>query len=344
MTADRRALRTLLPAGERLLGVDPLHGDGSERRFSRVVTAAGTYILMAGPDLGENEAYARLARHLAARGVRVPRIHGEDPARGWVLMEDLGDRSLYAAVRAAASEAEVAGLYGPVLDLLVRLQVAGRVGYDPALGHFSTPYSVDLMIAEEGLYFARECAEGMLGLGTDRAYRADVGRLAALGSEAGAGFLLHRDFQSRNLHLTEAGPAVIDFQGCRPGPLGYDVAALVLDPYVALPAALRDQLLQGYRQRLAASGVAPAAFDRGWYPLGAFRLLQALGAFAKLGFRFGKRGFLEHVGTGLAHLTEHLGERGRREFPALSELVLRAQDEWRRVGPKLQQDRGQPGG
>jgi aminoglycoside/choline kinase family phosphotransferase len=68
--------------------------------------------------------------------------------------------------------------------------------------------------------------------------------------------------------------------------------------------------------------------DAGWFAVGAFRLLQALGAFAKLGGRFGKPGFLEHATTGLEHLLAHLGERGRRRYPTVAALVAAAQDAW----------------
>jgi aminoglycoside/choline kinase family phosphotransferase len=161
-----------------------------------------------------------------------------------------------------------------------------------------------------------------------RAFRSEVERLAARGARAPATYLLHRDFQSRNIHITPAGPAVIDFQGCRLGPLAYDVAALILDPYAALPVAVRQRLLEEYRTLLTARGVALEAFEMGWFAVGAFRLLQALGAFAKLGGRFGKPGFLEHAGTGLDHLLEHLRKSGRTEFPTVYAVVERAAAAW----------------
>ena len=188
MTADRRALRALLPAGERLLGVDPLHGDGSERRFSRVVTAAGTYILMAGPDLGENEAYARLARHLAARGVRVPRVLARDDRRGWLLLEDLGDELLSRrlAALAAAGEGDDArvALYEPVLAELARLQVEGARGFDLAVGFADAPYGPALMVEEEGRYFLREFAAGLAGFDVEEAPLVEELRALALRARA----------------------------------------------------------------------------------------------------------------------------------------------------------------
>ncbi|HSH68711.1 MAG TPA: phosphotransferase, partial [Deferrisomatales bacterium] len=230
--------------------------------------------------------------------------------------------------RECRADTELVALYRPVLEVLVRLQVDAAAGYDPHTGHFHGSYDAGLMAVEEGRYFAEEFAAGLCGLPVPAAYFDQVERLAAEGARAPAGFLLHRDFQSRNIHLTTAGPAVIDFQGCRPGPLAYDVAALLLDPYAALPAPARECLLAEYRALLGGRGVAPDDFDAGWFAVGAFRLLQALGAFAKLGGRLGKPGFLEHATTGLEHLWAHLGERGRRRYPAVAALVAAARDAW----------------
>ncbi len=316
----------LVQAGEGVVAVLPLAGDGSTRSYARVRTGRGSYVLLVGPDPAENAAFVRIARHLAARGIRVPRVFAVDPARGWILLEDLGDRSLYGA----AAAADPLPLYGPVVDLLARMQVRGADGFRVETGFAPGPYDAGVMVDEEGAYFAEEFAAGLLGLPVPAAYRADVERLAAEGARAPGGYFLHRDFQSRNVHLTPDGPAVIDFQGARPGPLAYDVAALVLDPYTALPRPVRDTLLHRYRGRLAGLGVDPARFDAGWFAVGAFRLLQALGAFAKLGGRFGKPGFLEHADAGLAHLVEHLGDRGRADFSAVWDLVVRCRDAWAR--------------
>jgi aminoglycoside/choline kinase family phosphotransferase len=327
VTPSAEELQPLVPSGARILEVLPLHGDGSARRFFRVHADSGSFVLLEGPDADENAAYVRIARHLSARGIRVPRIHGLDEGRGRVLLEDLGDTSLYTALR-GGDPAGALALYGPVLDLLCRAQVLGAEGFDVAVGGAPAPYGTDVMVAEEGLYFAREFAEGLLGLTTPPEYRRGLEGLARLGAAAPGHYFLHRDFQSRNIHLTAAGPAVIDFQGARPGPVAYDAATLILDPYTDLPAEVRSELLTAYLGRLRGFGVTTEGFDDAWFAVGTFRLLQALGAFAKLGGRFGKPGFLEHASNGLETLVRHLGERGRREVPTIWELVVRSREAW----------------
>lgn len=310
--------------------VEPLHGDGSSRRFFRVHVGGETLVLLAGPDPDENAAYVRVARHLSARGVRVPEVHGVDEGRGWILLEDLGDRNLWAALQECRSDAEVVALYRPVLELLVRMQVAGAEGFDLSVGFAPAPYGRETMVEAEGLYFAREFAVGVLDLAVPEGFLGDLERLAAQGAAPPAPYFLHRDFQSRNIQILEKRPVLIDFQGARPGPLAYDLAALVLDPYAGHAPALRERLVAEYLLLLGGHpGTDPRQVADAWFALGAFRLLQALGAYGKLGGRLGKPGFLEHAGTALDALVEHLGERGASEVPSLWALATRARESWR---------------
>ncbi len=309
--------------------VEPLAGDGSARRFYRVFVGEETRVLLEGPDPRENGAYVRIARHLAARGVRVPRVFGVWEEGGWILLEDLGDRSLFRALRAPG--ADPVALYRPVLDLLVRMQVDGARGFRLETGFAPRPYDERTMVEDEGLYFAREFAQGVLGLAVPAGFRADLERLAARVPPEARGYFLHRDFQSRNLHLTREGPAAIDFQGARPGPLAYDAAALLLDPYADLPHGVREALLEEYRNRLGAAGALRGWTEEAWIACGTFRLLQALGAFGKLGWRLGKPGFREHAPAALRILEHHLAPVAPR-FPRLAETVARAREALERSG------------
>ena len=323
----------LVPGG-RVDEIAPLHGDGSARRFFRVRAGEERHILLVGPDPAENAAYVRVARHLAARGVRVPAIYGVNETRGWILMEDVGDASLFHALSDARGPDEMEVLYAPVFDLLCKMQVEGARGFSLAVGFADAPYGRRLMIVCEGGYFLREFALGMTGIeSTPEAVR-DIERLAGEAGRAPGGYFLHRDFQSRNLHRAADGWAILDFQGARPGPLGYDAAALILDPYAAHPAAVRGRLFDAYLDRLRERpGVDAAAVRESFFALGAMRLMQALGAYGKLGGRLGKPGFLEHASAALAALEETLSAR-RADYPALADIVARVREAWtQRVPP-----------
>jgi aminoglycoside/choline kinase family phosphotransferase len=114
--------------------------------------------------------------------------------------------------------------------------------------------------------------------------------------------------------------------------LAYDAAALILDPYVGHSPEVRDELWRGYLDRLDRCGtVDTSAVAESWYSLGAFRLLQALGAFGKLSGRFGKRGFLEHAAKALAVLSAHLSSRATGDYSRLRSFVDRCAEAWSRA-------------
>lgn len=326
MTPDRAALSAML-APEKLIAVEKLHGDGSARAYWRVTMESRPLILLVGPDRAENAAWARINRHLSAAGVRVPEIAAEDQERGWIVMEDLGDVNLLSHLRAGRDVREA---YAEVLDLLLRMQVVGAKGFALETGFAAEPYGPKTMVEEEGKYFLREFAEGVLGLTFDRAaIESEFVEMAAEAAKAPANYLLHRDFQSRNIHLAAGRWAVIDFQGARPGPLAYDAAALILDPYAALPPQTADELLARYVTiGRDVYGVDVEAFLRSWPLIASFRLMQALGAYGKLGHRFGKPGFLEHSGAALKNLYRALADPSCSKFKALADLVGRCRAAW----------------
>jgi aminoglycoside/choline kinase family phosphotransferase len=135
--------------------------------------------------------------------------------------------------------------------------------------------------------------------------------------------LVHRDFQSQNVLIRNGSAWLIDFQGMRPGLAQYDVASLLLDPYVALPPAERAELL-GFYQRLARrSGVEISEdFEEIYHWCALQRLMQALGAYGFLGLRKGRTDFLAHIPAARQSLREtaaHLD--GLDEFVRVLDLL-----------------------
>lgn len=318
---------------------EPLPPSGSPRALTRLRGAGAGAVLVehplpAGPGANENDSFVYLAGHLRARSVPVPEVYAYDRARGRYLVEDLGDRDLYAEARASLGPAPggevppgLRARYHEAAGVLLRLQVDGAGGFEPARTHNPPRYDRALMREWESGYFVRELLRGQLGLAPPAGLDAELDRLADAAAEAGTPWLLHRDFQSRNLKLAPAGLAVIDFQGARLGPPQYDLAALVLDPYAELPAALRAEVIGRYLDRLEARGAGRRESFLDRFPhVAAHRLMQALGAFAFLGHRLGKPGFLEHVPAALRLLAEVLDGLPAADVRLLRDAVADARD------------------
>ena len=95
--------------------------------------------------------------------------------------------------------------------------------------------------------------------------------------------LIHRDCQSRNIMVKEDRFYFIDFQGARPGPVQYDLASLLIDPYVALPNELQERMLEyGFEQFIRTQSIDRQRFFSGYQYCALSRNLQILGAFGFL--------------------------------------------------------------
>ncbi|OHE32143.1 MAG: hypothetical protein A3K40_02115 [Syntrophobacterales bacterium RIFOXYC2_FULL_60_23] len=105
------------------------------------------------------------------------------------------------------------------------------------------------------------------------------------------------------------------------GPLGYDVASLLIDPYVNLSPAWQDELLDYYLTLLTSRlEVDPGAFREQYYHLALCRNLQVLGAYGYLTKVKGKDQFARYIPTAVKALHRRLQTRPEA-FPRLTRLA-----------------------
>ena len=225
-----------------------LAGDGSDRRWFRLKSGVGTVILAdhglaAGQGPNETDACIAIGRHLRRRGVPVPAIQAAEPFAGQVMMEDLGDLHLQTAVAQLAAPEARRELYRRVIAVLVHMSRAGVAGFDPGWCHQAPRYDRDTIVTGEGGYFLDAYVRRVAGLtvATEEILPA-LEHLARCIARLETGFM-HRDFQSRNIMIDGDRIGIIDFQGARLGPMAYDLASLLIDPYVDLPRDLQDALV-----------------------------------------------------------------------------------------------------
>ena len=113
---------------------------------------------------------------------------------------------------------------------------------------------------------------------------------------------------------------MIDYQGLRQGRPEYDLASLLYDPYVTLSDAERAEL-RDYSFGLRAGSDCHA---RLLAMCACQRLMQALGAYGKLGIGDNKPSFLRHIRPAVANLQSVL--RGSGLLPALEEVLVLRED------------------
>ncbi len=278
----------------------PLAARPSNRSFARLRSATREAIAIRySLERAENACFTPNARFLKKRGVPVPDILLDRPAQCLTIVQDLGDRSLQAAV---AEGGDADRLYRQVLDATLRIHACTPEVVAQAGIELSQPMSAGVLEWERG-YFADNfaapyrCAKRGLVDGALREL-AEVSRTLTDQPEV----LIHRDLQSSNVLLTEEDARIwlIDFQGMRLGPAAYDVASLLCDPYVSLDRELQLSLLEYYDER------APHPVGPLFWSAAIQRLAQALGAYARLGRVRATARFGEHLAPGMRMLLRAL--------------------------------------
>lgn len=293
----------------------PLPGGGSDRTLYRLSYPEGSLILAVNENppvspagVNENDSFCYLSHHLQARGIAVPEIYDYQRERGWIMMEDLGDIHLQdEALRLKDDPAGLEELYKRVLAILPLIQVSGAHGFDERRIH-NPPYDGNFARRWESGYFYHSFLKGYCHLAIGEDDLADeFDALAAKLSSLEGTFFLYRDFQSRNIMIRHQQIRFLDFQGARRGPLHYDLASLLLDPYVGLSDKLQETLAGHYLEAL--SGLIPLDEKQflSDYPLVAIhRNMQILGAFGHLSTAKQKKQFAHYIPAAIKSLKKLL--------------------------------------
>lgn len=305
-------------------------GDGSKRHFWRLTSHSThqSFIAMENtPENSalwrENRAYLKIGNHLCSKGLPIPKIHVFDLDHGWFILEDFGTESLQDL---SIQHGYPLDLYEKVIDVLFRLQTEGIEGFDPGWTCQTEVYDRLVMSQYEACYFRDSFLHRYLGLKTSwPELEGPFERLQEKASRAPNHFFLHRDFQSRNILVKEAKVGIIDWQGGRLGPLAYDLASLINDPYTAIPDETKVHLYLSYLALLKEKFPQWADSFEASYPyLAIQRNLQILGAFSHLSQAVGKTYFESYIpeaARSLRHLLRTLGDSALMPLLQLMETI-----------------------
>lgn len=321
------------------LQIKALFGDGSDRFFYRLTNNNGQSLMVVFPSkslakaMEEAKSCHLIGRHLLSRQVPIPNIYHFEEELGVIVYEDLGNTLLYDIANSAESQesfrrAEILSglesLYRLVLDKLLILQIEGAKEFIKKFCWETEFYSKELMLARESGYFLKSFCEDFIGIkhfskGLNREFQILAERCFSQGGE----YLMHRDFQSRNIMIKDGQVRFIDFQGARFGPLAYDLSSLLNDPYVNMPENVRNRLFNYYLDSLEKYiSLDREVFIEGYCHISLQRNLQVLGAFSFLSQVRKKLFFKRFISIALKDLKSkmRIGPLNS-EYPELAELI-----------------------
>lgn len=304
MPQRQAALQRWLREDCQLSGFDlaPASGDASFRRYFRISLNDGRSLIAmdAPPEKEDCAPFVEVTGRLAGSGVHVPQIQAQDLEKGFLLLEDLGEQ-LYLDV---LDEQCVETLYRDAIDALLRFQGQGNSEGLP-------PYDAALLQREMAL-FPEWLLQRHLGLSLSSVEQAVLLQTFSLLVENALQqprVLVHRDYHSRNLLVSESGnPGIIDYQDAVYGPITYDLVSLLRDCYIRWPLANVDRWVQDFTEQAVAGGLVDQAQSHklpAWFDLmGVQRHLKAAGIFARLYHRDEKPGYLGDIPRTLGYVVE----------------------------------------
>ncbi len=313
-----------------LVRLDLIVKGGSDRYYYRATAVMGsgtgpeTAIIMVYTDKrADNPAFFSATDVLNHCGARTMRIYHHDAAQRIAWMEDLGREDLWECRQLDAvlplyrdTLVQAACLHAHTAESLPEaLRATLQPGFDARLYLWEQNYFFDQFACRFSTLPEAELA----ALRQSAPFTEMAETLAALPRR-----LVHRDFQSQNIIVRRGQAWMIDYQGVREGRPEYDIASLLYDPYVNLTTEERLELFGFYQdlRQKQDGGTVPAEV----FAMAACqRLMQALGAYGKLGVGDGKTAFLRHIPAAVANLREVLAGSGL--LPGLAEaLELRGLD------------------
>ena len=241
------------------------------------------------PAKEDSKPFVNVARLMKQAGLHVPEVLNWDEAHGFLLLTDLGDKTMMQAMVQDNPQANQAS-YLQAVDALITWQLASKPGVLP-------PYDEALLQRELALfpdwYLARHrgiAMEGEVRSTLHTAFKHIVAQNLMWPS-----VFVHRDFMPRNL-MQGSPPGILDFQDAVYGPITYDIASLMRDAFLTWEEDFVLDITIRYweKARKAALPVSDdfGEFYRGVEWMGLQRHLKIAGIFARLTLRDGKPQYL----------------------------------------------------
>jgi aminoglycoside/choline kinase family phosphotransferase len=270
----------------------PASADASFRRYFRVMGDDGSsrIVMDAPPPQEDVRPFVDVARRIHAAGLHAPAVLAADPAQGFVLLADLGDRLYLHALQQAEPVAA---------DRLMRDAVTALVHWQRQVDGGDLPAYDDALLRRELALFPEWCVAREYGITWTAQQHATWDKLCntlVASALAQPQVVVHRDWMPRNLMVATPNPGILDFQDAVLGPVTYDIASLLRDAFLSWEEDQEIDWAARWWQQARAAGVLGEhvfATDFGdcWRAIewmGLQRHLKILGIFCRLKHRDGK--------------------------------------------------------
>jgi aminoglycoside/choline kinase family phosphotransferase len=287
--------------------VHALVPDASFRRYFRLVEPDRSAMLMDAPPAHEDiKPFLSITHHLRRVGLRVPEIYFHDTDTGFILLEDLGEKTFTTLLKTGANESD---LYQKGIQILVTLHDS-PIACDVATGNYDFARFIDeaclftrwYLPAVTGKSPTKQCEDDYIA-----AWKSIYDELPEIEST-----LVLRDYHVDNLMMVDNQCAVLDYQDALIGSPAYDVVSLLEDARRDIDGSLATAALATYFNGLP--DLDRLDFEQHYQVWGTQRHCKVAGIFMRLWLRDNKPHYLQHLARVMGLLRKNL------EYPALHAL------------------------
>lgn len=314
--------------GEAPVQTERLAGAGSNREYYRMTDGEGQSVIgCIGTSRDENHAFVCLTKHFTRRQLPVPQILAVSNDELRYLQTDLGDKSLFDALRVGReaggryTQQERALLVKTIREL-PNIQMRGARGLDWSCCYPQPEFDQDSVLFD--LNYFKYCFLKATGLDFhELKLEANFRMLAKDLTAETCDAFLYRDFQARNVMLVDGEPRFIDYQGGRKGPFYYDLASFLWQASAKYPDKLRRDLIAEYYDSLKNYTEVPSErhFKARLDLFVLFRTLQVLGAYGFRGYFERKRHFIDSIPPAMDNMRNLLKNSTVDAYPYLKEVL-----------------------
>jgi len=280
---------------------------GSNRGYFKIDIQQSTIVGTIGNEIRENKAFVSFANSFCNAGLPVPRVLAVSSDFSCYLQEYIEGETLFDFLEKnrldnGTPNNETVDLYKKVIAELPRFQIEGAKCIDFSMCYPRNKFDEQSIMWDLN-YFKYYFLKATHTIFDEQLLENDFKTLCDYLCSAPADYFLYRDFQSRNILISNGKPYFVDFQGGRYGALQYDIASLLYDGKAALPSEIRQELLDCYIENLTKYiKIDETKFRQMFDAFAYIRIMQACGSYGYRGFLENKSHFLNSISPAMRNL------------------------------------------
>ena len=273
--------------------------DASFREFFRLYKGKKTSIIVtAKKEKFKNLiAYSAVNKFLKKNGIHAPKLISQHFKEGIMEIEDFGDKTLLYNFKKSKNKLS---LYKKCVDVILKIQKikpVKKIKFGPNKFLNLKSYNMTSLHRESNL-FLNWYLPGVIGKKKSIKYKKIIkGELDKIYKKIfyKNKFLVHRDFHVSNIIQNKKKLGVIDTQDVILGNPMYDLASLLDDVRVKVPAKIKNKIFEYYLNKCSVKKKQISLLKNDFHILSIQRNLKILGIFYRLFKRDNKSQYLKYL-------------------------------------------------